>query len=116
MLRTMCRAKIHRARITDTRLDYEGSLTLDRTLMDAAGLLPFEQVQVLNINNGTRAETYLIEGEAGSGMVCINGALARWAEKNDLIIIIAYAQVDESELKTFAPQIVHVDERNRIIS
>jgi len=112
----MCRAKIHRARITDTRLDYEGSLTLDRTLMDAAGLLPFEQVQVLNINNGTRAETYIIEGEADSGVVCINGALARWAEKNDLIIIIAYAQVDESELKTFTPKIVHVDAQNRIVS
>ena len=116
MLRTMCRAKIHRARITDTRLDYEGSLTLDRTLMDAAGLLPFEQVQVLNINNCTRAETYIIEGEADSGVVCINGALARWAEKNDLIIIIAYAQVDESELKTFTPKIVHVDAQNRIVS
>ncbi len=116
MLRTLCHAKIHRARITDTRLDYEGSLTLDKTLMEAAGLLPYEQVHVLNINNGTRAETYLIAGEADSGMVCINGALARWASKNDLIIIIAYAQLDETELKTFIPHIIHVDAQNRIIS
>jgi aspartate 1-decarboxylase len=111
----MCRAKIHRARITDTQLDYEGSLTLDKTLMEAAGLLPFEQVHVVNVNNGTRAETYLIEGEAGTGVVCINGALARWAQKNDLVIIISYAQVDESELAVFNTKIVHVDRENRIV-
>jgi aspartate 1-decarboxylase len=116
MMRTMCRAKIHRARITETRLDYQGSLTLDKELMDAAGLLPFEQVQVLNINNGTRAETYIIEGKAGSGEVCINGALARWAQEGDLVIIIAYALMDERELAAFKPKIVHVDGNNRIVA
>jgi aspartate 1-decarboxylase len=116
MLRTMCRAKIHRARVTATRLDYEGSLTLDKTLMDAAGLLPFELVQVVNVNNGTRAETYLIEGEADSGDVCVNGALARWAQPNDLIIIMAFAQLDEKELGGFAPRLLHVDENNRIVN
>ena len=115
MQRIMCRAKIHRARVTETRLDYEGSLTLDKALMDATGLLPFEQVQVLNINNGSRAETYIIEGKAHSGTVCINGALARLAQKNDLIIIISYALVDEQALASFVPKIVHVDENNRIV-
>jgi len=112
----MCRAKIHRARVTATRLDYEGSLTLDKTLMDAAGLLPFELVQVVNINNGSRAETYIIEGGADSGEVCINGALARWAQPDDLIIIMAFAQVDEKELPGFATRVVHVDENNRIVN
>lgn len=116
MQRIMCRAKIHRARITDTRLDYEGSLTLDKTLMRAAGLLPFEQVQVLNINNGSRAETYIIEGEEDSGIVCINGALARLAQKDDLIIIISYALVDENELESFRAIVVHVNEHNRIVA
>ncbi|MBN2354950.1 aspartate 1-decarboxylase [candidate division KSB1 bacterium] len=111
----MVRSKIHRARVTDTYLDYDGSLTLDRTLMRAAGLLPFEQVHVLNINNGSRAETYIIEGEADSGQVVINGALARLAQKDDLIIIISYALVEEKDLADFTPQIIHVDENNRII-
>ena len=115
MQRIMCRAKIHRARITDTQLHYEGSITIDRDLMVAAGLLPYEQVQVLNINNGSRADTYVIEGKAGSGEVCVNGALARWAQKEDLVIILAFAVVDESELATFKSVIVHVDQDNHII-
>jgi aspartate 1-decarboxylase len=110
----MCKSKIHRARVTDINLNYEGSLTLDRDLMDEADLLPFEKVTVLNINNGTRAETYIIEGKSGSGEVVINGALARWAQKDDLIIIIAFAGVDERELVSFSPRIVYVDGNNRI--
>ncbi|NOY58137.1 MAG: aspartate 1-decarboxylase [Calditrichaeota bacterium] len=114
MQRLMCKSKIHRARVTDANLNYEGSLTLDKDLMEAANLLAFEKVQIVNINNGTRAETYIIEGERGSGEVCINGALARWAHVDDLIIIISYAIVDESEILTFKPVALFVDENNRI--
>jgi aspartate 1-decarboxylase len=110
----MCKSKIHRARVTDVNLNYTGSLTLDRDLMDAADLLPYEKVTVLNINNGTRAETYIIEGKSGSGEVVINGALARWAQKDDLIIILAFAGVDERELGGFSPRVVFVDADNRI--
>ncbi len=115
MQRFMCKSKIHRARVTDTSLHYEGSITLDRTLMEAADLLPYEKVQVVNINNGTRAETYIIEGKPDSGEVVVNGALARWAEKDDLVIIIAYACVDEAELSQFNPRVVHVDLNNRLV-
>ena len=114
MQRIMCKSKVHRATVTDADLNYEGSLTLDKDLMREANLLPYEKVQVVNINNGTRAETYIIEGEAGTGEVCINGALARWAHVGDLVIIIAYAAVDESELKEFKPDIILVDEKNRV--
>ncbi len=114
MQRIMCKSKIHRARVTDADLNYEGSLTLDPDFMEAAGLLPYEKVQVVNINNGTRAETYLIEGKKGAKEVCINGALARWAQKDDLIIVIAYAVVDESELSEFTPKVVLMDENNNI--
>ncbi|MBN1543737.1 aspartate 1-decarboxylase [candidate division KSB1 bacterium] len=115
MQRILCRSKIHRARVTDKSLNYEGSLTVDRDLMDAADMMPFEKVQVVNINNGLRAETYLIEGERGSGDIVVNGALARWAEKDDLLIILTYAVVDESELERFEPRIVLVDGDNRIV-
>ena len=91
MQRLMCKSKLHRVRVTDSDLNYEGSITIDPVLMEAADLLVYEKVQVLNINNGTRAETYVIEGERNSGQICINGALARWAQKGDLIIIISYA-------------------------
>ncbi|NLP10190.1 aspartate 1-decarboxylase [bacterium] len=114
MLRFMCRAKIHRATVTDTCLDYPGSLTLDKTLMLAADLKPFEQVQVLNINNGYRAETYIIEGAPDSGQVIINGALARWAQKGDRIIIIANALADDRDLEGWRVRIVHVGPDNRI--
>ncbi len=114
MQRMMCKSKIHRARVTDANLNYEGSLTLDKDLMEAADLLPYERVQVVNINNGTRAETYIIEGERGSGEVCINGALARWAHVDDLIIIISYAIVDDSEMSDFKPIALFVDDHNGI--
>jgi len=115
VLRFMCRAKIHRATVSDTRLDYPGSLTLDKTLMRAADIKPFEQVQVLNINNGFRAETYIIEGEPDSGQVIINGALARWAQKGDIIIIIANALADDNDLDDWRVRIVHVGPDNRIL-
>lgn len=100
--------------MTEADLNYEGSLTLDKNLMEAAGLLPYEKVQVVSVTNGVRAETYLIEGDADSGQVCINGALAHLIGVGDMIIIMAYALVDESELAEFQPNIVLVDENNRI--
>lgn len=115
MFREMCKSKIHRARITDANLNYEGSLTIDRLLMQAADLLPNEKVHVLNLNNGTRAETYVIEGEPGSGVVCANGALARHTHPGDLVILLSFAWVPEEEARTFKTKIVHVDERNRVV-
>lgn len=115
MLLTMCKSKIHRATVTDANLNYEGSISIDRTLMDAANILPFEKVQVLNINTGERAETYVIEGEPDSGTICCNGALARLVAIGDLLIIISYALMDENEAKNFIPKVVNVNDQNRIM-
>ncbi|HIE50178.1 MAG TPA: aspartate 1-decarboxylase [Armatimonadetes bacterium] len=114
MLRPFCRAKIHRATITAADLDYIGSLTLDADLMAAAELLPFEQVQVANVSTGARFETYLLEGEPGSGVVCLNGAAARLGQPGDVIIIFAYAWLNPDELRDFRPRTIFVDEHNRI--
>jgi aspartate 1-decarboxylase len=117
MRRILCKSKIHRATLTGADLNYEGSLTLDRALMDAADMLPYERVQVVNVNNGARLETYLIPGEPGSGVVQLNGAGARLGAPGDVVILMTYAEYDESELDTgFAPRVVLVDERNRIRS
>ncbi len=113
MLITVCKSKIHRATITDGDLNYVGSISIDTDLMKLADLIPYEKVQVANINNGARFETYVIEGEAGSGTIALNGAAARLGEKGDLIIIIAYAQMDKSEAGSFEPAIVHVDGDNK---
>jgi aspartate 1-decarboxylase len=107
----MMRAKIHRARITRADIDYVGSISLCPVLLEAADLRPFEQVHVLDINNGSRFVTYAMEGEPGE--VCLNGAAARLVGVGDLVIVIAYADVDEAELASFAPRIVHVDTENR---
>jgi len=115
MLITLCKSKIHRATVTDANLNYEGSITIDRKLMEAANLLPYEKVQVLNINNGQRAETYVIEGEAETGTICCNGALARMAEIGDLVIIVAYGLMQETEAKNYFPKVVHVNERNQLL-
>lgn len=112
MLRQMCKSKIHRATITDANLEYEGSLTLDAALMRAANLVEFERVQVLNINNAERLETYLMEAPAGSGTVCLNGAAARLGAPGDKVIIISYALVDERELTSWQTKVVYVDEHN----
>ena len=113
--RTMCKSKIHRAVLTGADLHYEGSITLDRDLMDAADLLEFEKVQVVNINNGSRLETYVIAGDRGTGTIQLNGAAARLGCAGDHIIVISYADYEEAELSDeFAPKIVFVDERNRI--
>lgn len=115
MMRILCKSKIHRATVTEANLNYEGSLTLDPLLMEAAGLVPFEQVHVLNLNNGERFETYLIEGERGSGTVCVNGAAARLVQVGDPVIVLAYALVPEDELADFTARIVFVDEHNRVV-
>jgi aspartate 1-decarboxylase len=114
MRRTMCKSKIHRALLTGADVHYEGSITLDRDLMDAADMLPFEKVQVVNVNNGARLETYVIEGERGSGTIQLNGAAARLGVVGDHVIVISYADYDEAELEGFEPKIVFVDEHNRI--
>lgn len=114
MQRFMCKSKIHRATVTDANLNYVGSITIDEDLMDAADLLPYEKVQVVNNNNGARFETYVIAGKRGSGTICLNGAAARLVQPSDLVIIIAYAQVDESELSAFKPKIVLVNQMNQV--
>ncbi len=113
-MRTMLKSKIHRARVTGLSIDYEGSISVDKSLLAEADILPYEQVQVLNLNNGIRFTTYAIEGEAGSGEICINGAAARLAQKGDIILILAYCQVAEEEAANFLPRLVYVDKYNRI--
>ncbi len=113
MLKTVLNSKIHRAKVTECDLDYVGSITIDRDLMDAVGLVENEQVHVLDINNGNRLTTYVIEGKRGSGDIAINGAAARLVSKDDLVIICAYAQVNELELINHKPQILLVDEFNK---
>jgi len=114
MQRIMLKSKIHRVTITEADLNYDGSLTIDRNLMDAAGLIPFEHVRVYNINNGERFDTYAIEGAAGSGVIGLNGAAARKGHIGDLIIIASYAHFEDSELENFAPAILLCDENNKI--
>jgi len=114
MIREMLRAKIHRATVTQTDLEYEGSLTLDRELMAAADLRPFERIDVYDCDNGSRLSTYVIPGEPGSGVVCLNGAAARLVTKGDRVIIAAYAALDESEIEDHRPTVLLVDAKNRI--
>lgn len=114
MRRMMCKSKIHRATVTDANLAYEGSITLDPVLMRAAALLPYEQVHVVDIDNGARFETYVIEGAEGSGDVVLNGAAARLVQPGDKVIIMSYALYEEAELDDFQPRVVFVDGENRI--
>lgn len=115
MLRQILKSKIHRATVTETNIAYEGSITIDQALMDAAGVLPFEQLRVANVTNGERFETYVIPGERGSGTVCINGAAAHKAGKGDLVIIFQYVYLDATELQSHVPKVIYVNESNRII-
>jgi aspartate 1-decarboxylase len=115
MMLTMFKSKIHRATVTQADLNYAGSLTVDPLLLEAAGMLPYEQVHVLNINTGSRFTTYLIEGERGVGTICLNGAAARLGAPGDLIIAITYAQMDAAEAKGFCPTVVLVDGQNHIV-
>ena len=113
MLLTLLKAKIHRATVTQCDLNYEGSISVDAALLERSGILPHEQVDVLNINNGMRFTTYAIPAPAGSGTIGINGAAARLAQKGDLVIIVAYARMEEAEAKSFSPRILLVDGNNR---
>lgn len=114
MLISVCKAKIHRVRITGSDLHYEGSITIDSELLSAAGINRWEEVQVLNLNTGARFTTYVMVGKAGSGTICLNGPAARLGEVGDVVIIIAYGLLDEKEVSSFHPKIVFVDEKNKI--
>jgi aspartate 1-decarboxylase len=111
---TVFKSKLHRVRVTEADLNYEGSVTIDSDLMDAAQILPWEQVNVLNVMNGERFDTYAIRGPRGTGVVCLNGPAARLAHVGDLVIILTYAQMEREELLRHTPIVVHVDENNRI--
>ncbi len=116
MILTMLKSKIHRATVTQCDLHYEGSITIDTELLDQSGILPHEQVDVLNINTGARFTTYAIEGERGSGIIGINGAAARLAQKGDLVIVCAYAQMSDGEAQDFAPTVLLMDDHNKVKS
>src|SRR4030043_2224854 len=115
-MRTMLKSKIPRARVTDANINYEGSISIDSKLMAKADILPCEQVHVLNVNNGARFTTYAIEGKEGSGDICLNGAAARLGVKGDLVIILTYDNIPEEQLKNYKPRVVHVNEKNEIIT
>lgn len=114
MLVNMLKGKIHRATVVQAELDYVGSITIDEDLLKASGIREYEQVQIVDIQNGNRFETYVIAGEAGSGMICLNGAAARQVQVNDKIIIMAYGMLEEQELAAYAPKVVFVDDNNQI--
>lgn len=115
MFRHMCKSKIHRATVTEANLHYTGSITIDSDLLKAADMYSHEKVQVLNINNGYRLETYIIPGAPGSGVICLNGAAARWFSPGDKTIIISYGVYEEEDARIHEPKMVYVDEKNRMI-
>ncbi len=115
MQRTLLKSKIHRATITDANIDYEGSISIDRDLMDAADLKPFEQVQIYNVSNGERLTTYVIEAVRKSGEICVNGAAARKVSRGDVVIIASYVGLEEAEVGFHQPSLVYVDRKNRKI-
>ena len=114
MLRTMYKSKIHGAKVTDARLDYMGSITIDQELMEAADIYPHERVQVLNSSNGSRLETYVIEGKAGTGVMCMNGPAARWAQVGDTVMVVSYCILSDEEARRYIPRIIFVDKKNKI--
>ena len=114
MLRTMLKSKIHRATVTEACVDYQGSISIDSDLLDAADILEYEQVQIYNVSNGERFATYVIRGEAGSGVICLNGAAARKVAKDDLIIIASYVMVDEEKTRGWRPTCILLDGNNKI--
>jgi aspartate 1-decarboxylase len=115
MLYTMLKAKIHNARVTEANLNYEGSITIDESLMEASGILPYEKVQILNTSNGIRAETYVITGKKNSGHIIMNGAIARLAQVGDRVIILSWVLVDDAEVKKLHPCVVLVNDETRIV-
>jgi len=112
MLRIMYKSKIHNATVTDANLNYTGSITIDSSLLKAADIFPGEKVQIVNLNNGTRVETYVIEGEPESGTICMNGAAARWAQRGDRVIIISYCILESKEATTFKPKALYLNDKN----
>ncbi|MCL5266185.1 MAG: aspartate 1-decarboxylase [Chloroflexi bacterium] len=116
MFRIMMKGKIHRARVTEANVDYEGSITIDSDLMKAADILPYELVHVVDIDNGARLETYAIEGEPGSGTICVNGAAARLIHEGDLVIIISYCHAADEEARSITPKVVKVNAANRQVA
>ena len=110
----MMKSKIHSATVTEANLRYTGSITIDKNLLRATDISPFERVHIVNLHNGTRVETYVLEGQAGSGTICMNGAAARWAEVGDRVIIISYGLMTRQEIKKHRPKIIFVDDKNRI--
>lgn len=114
MIRSMCKSKIHRARVTDSNLNYIGSITIDEHLLEEAGIIEYEEVHVLNINNGQRFITYALKGERNSGVICINGAAARLVSRDDLVIIVSFAGYNDEELKNFQPKHIYVNHNNKI--
>lgn len=114
MLISVCKSKIHRVKITEANLNYEGSLTIDSDLLNAAGIIPHEKVHVLNVTNGNRLVTYAIEGVPGSGIICLNGAAAHKGKVGDIVIVICYGLMDEKEAGSFCPKIIQVDQNNKI--
>ena len=113
MQRIMYKSKIHNATITDANLNYTGSITIDSDLLKASDIFPGEKVQIVNLNNGTRVETYVIEGSSGSGNICMNGAAARWAQKGDKVIIISYCILESKEASTFTPKAVYLNDKSK---
>ena len=111
---TMLKGKIHRAKVVQAELDYVGSITVDADLLDAAGIMEYEKVQIVDIDNGSRFETYKLAGERGSGLICLNGAAARCVQVNDKVILMAYCEMDAEEAKTHKPKVVFVDDNNKI--
>lgn len=111
----MLKSKIHRAVVTEAKLNYVGSITIDENIMDKANIIECEKIQVVDINNGSRLETYVIPGERGSGVVCLNGAAARYVQPGDKVILMTYCQLDEKEAKTHKPVVVFVDDHNNVI-
>lgn len=114
MFRTMMKGKIHQARVTEANLNYVGSITIDTEILKSVDILPHEKVQIVNINNGNRLETYVIPGKKGSGIVCLNGAAARLVQPEDVVIIISYAFVSEEELSTYKPKVALLNENNHV--
>lgn len=115
MFRTMMKGKLHRARVTEANLNYIGSVTIDEAILEQVDILPHEKVQIVNNNNGARLETYVIPGERGSGIVCLNGAAARLVQKDDIVIIVSYGLVSTEELATFKPKVAILNENNEVI-
>lgn len=108
------KSKIHGATVTEANLRYTGSITIDKNLLKASDIAPFERVQIVNLNNGSRVETYVLEGPAGSGTICMNGAAARWAEVGDKVIIISYSLMEDRKIRKHRPRVLFVDDRNKI--